>query len=87
MILLFSWGFFIFTISKSKISRGYVPSTLRYRKEVIAGYVIPAVWTIITAIVNQYGDICDSTHPRIGIGACFFSTTYGNIIGSNILLH
>ena len=77
LILLFYEGFFSF--SPFLNFRGYVPSTSRYRKEIIGGYIIPAVWTIITAIVNRHGDICDIANPRIGLDNCFFSTKYGNI--------
>ena len=47
--------------------------------EILCGYTFPALWTLITAIVNHFGDECDSTYPRIAPGVCSFSTQYGKL--------
>ena len=55
---------------------GNASNDKRYRTEILVGYVLPLIFSIMTGFVEAFGSRCSSITPKFAEESCFFSCKY-----------
>ena len=55
---------------------GNASNDKRYRTEILVGYVLPLIFSIMTGLVEAFGSRCSSITPKFAEESCFFSCKY-----------
>ena len=70
------WYIFIFCAFSGNSS-----NDKRYRTEILVGYVLPLIFSIMTGLVEAFGSRCSSITPKFAEESCFFSCKYHQFMG------